>query len=87
MCLAIIAEYSLAPEHSVYPVFVKQDMERAGFTPLAASMSLSSLLKKGMIETKEVYEDDGPSTGYRISEAGQDWLMENQDKLMLRSHE
>lgn len=87
VCLAVVSEYSLAPDHSVYPVFIKSDMEKAGFTALAASMALRSLLKKGMVETIVVQEDpqEPPSTAYRISDAGQDWLETNQDKLVLRA--
>ncbi len=85
-CLALVMENTLTPDAVVLPHDVERDMQRAGFTPLATSLGLRSLLKKRMVETLEI-DDRGYDTvtGYRTSERGQEWLLEHQDKLDLRA--
>jgi hypothetical protein len=86
VCLAVVMENTLTPDGLVRPRDVEQDMQRAGFTPLATSLGLRSLLRKRMVETAQVTDDNGyTETEYRASERGQDWLLENQDKLVLRA--
>jgi hypothetical protein len=84
-CLAVVAENTLTPFAVAMPTTIERDMQRAGFTTLATSLSLRGLLKKNMVETVEV---DGGSferdIGYRCTDRGQDWLMDNQEKLALR---
>jgi hypothetical protein len=83
-CLAVMAENVLTPGDWVWPSAVERDMSRAGYRKVASNISLHGLLKKGMIEAREVPTDDGWGTAYGLSEKGQEWLLENQDKLVLR---
>jgi hypothetical protein len=87
VCLAILLENSLTPDDSVTPSFIQKDMERAGYTALAASLSFRSLLKKGMIETSTVtdYDNRDEYATYHLTAKGESWLMDNQDKLVLRT--
>jgi hypothetical protein len=86
VCLVVVMESSLTPGDTVGPFQIQKDMTRLGFTPVAVSLSLRSLLKKEMLETTEVYDQDSndSATVYRIVQKGEDWLLSNQDKLVLR---
>lgn len=86
VCLAVVMENTPTPGDHVPAHAVEKDMRRAGFTSLAASLSLRSLLKKRMVETEKVTDDQGYEyVAYFVSERGQEWLLENQDKLVLRA--
>ena len=66
---------------------VKQDMQKAGFTPLACQLALTKLSRLRFVEAREEAADyNGNSTYivYRMLEDGENWLLENQDKLELR---
>ncbi|HEY0546789.1 MAG TPA: hypothetical protein VGC91_15525 [Pyrinomonadaceae bacterium] len=60
---------------------VLQDMRNAGFTDIAGTLSLQSLVKKHLIQiTKSI-------SGYnicRITDDGAEWLVNNQDNLKLK---
>lgn len=65
---------------------IKADMNAAGFTDIAVSISLKTLLAKGMVET-DTWADEGDGTPYKVykpSEKGEKWLITNQDKLVLQ---
>jgi len=85
VCLAVVMENTLTPSAVVSAGKIARDMNRAGFTTLAASLSLRALLRKRMLDAEQSSDDDGePITLYRITEEGQEWLLANQDKLSLR---
>ena len=85
--LVSIMQNQLEPTDSVSANFVKSDVTKAGFTDLAASIGLRSLLRKGMTESFQVTAD-GPYDGvyymYRVTETGAEWLEQNQHTLVLR---
>jgi hypothetical protein len=65
---------------------VRQDMEKAGFTNLAATMGLQSLLAKGMLRHVTV-EDSFAETShlaYGPTSKGVAWLIANKETLTLR---
>ena len=67
---------------SAYPV--REDMEKAGFTKLAATLGLKALLDKKMLETLQEEDYDGSKyTAYRVTDGGMKWLFANQNKLTL----
>jgi len=69
---------------SVYRI--QQDMESALFKPLAASLAVMGLERAGLIEHFTDKDFDGSTfVSYRLTDKGQDWLVENQDLLELRS--
>jgi hypothetical protein len=65
---------------------IQQDMESALFKPLAASLAVMGLERADLIEHFTDQDFDGSTfVAYRLTEKGQDWLIENQDLLELRS--
>jgi len=63
---------------------IRNDMNNAGFTDIAVGLALKTLTLKGLIET-EIWEDrDGDKYNvYKTSEKGEQWLINNQEKLTL----
>lgn len=66
---------------------IRDDMERAGYTDLATGLALTALGRKGLVDSAQ----DGSGgfneeiwTVYRLTGAGEDWLLDNQDLLELR---
>lgn len=56
VALAVIMQNSLLPGQGVYPKQIAQDMGKAGFNELAASLALNGLLQKLMI-SHAVYDE------------------------------
>ncbi|MFO0582040.1 MAG: hypothetical protein U0229_07210 [Anaeromyxobacter sp.] len=84
-CLAVVMQNTSTPGIGVFPYTITNDMQRAGFTALAANLALHSLLKKGMVAIFEGRDERGEHfTGYEIRPPGHDWLEANQDALDLR---
>jgi len=64
---------------------VKHDMNKAGFTDIAVSLAMKLLHKKDMVTSREFEDENGnPFTGYHVTEVGEQWLMANQDRLLLK---
>ena len=83
--LATIMQNQLAPDATVSSYAVKEDMNRSGFTDIAVSLALKSLLKKGMVEVKQEFDRNGEEYhAYVVSENGEEWLQQNMDKLILQ---
>jgi nucleoside 2-deoxyribosyltransferase len=65
---------------------IKQDMFRAGYTALATRLALTQLARMGFIETREDSDNNGNTfLTYQMLVAGEDWLLQNQNQLELRS--
>lgn len=63
---------------------IKEDMERKGFTKLAASLALNKLVKLGFVELTEGFgQNDYAYFVYGMSESGMDWLASHEDLLCL----
>lgn len=64
---------------------IKQDMNKYGHTDIAISIAIESLLKKQMISFEMSSDINGENyTTYFVTEKGKGWLLENQDKLVLK---
>lgn len=64
---------------------IKEDMNNAGFTDIAVSIAIKSLCKKGMIKTEIASDEHGETfSEYIINSIGEEWLLKNQDKLILK---
>ncbi|MDT4955528.1 MAG: hypothetical protein QOJ02_3666 [Acidobacteriota bacterium] len=59
---------------------VLEDMRNAGFTEIAGTLSIQSLVKKQMVQTGKTTMGTNIC---RMTEEGLNWLMSNQDKLKL----
>jgi hypothetical protein len=83
--LVAVAQGIDHPEDGVSAYMVRQDMENAGFTKLAATLGLRSLLDKGFLTTTKLRDYDGdPYTAYQPSTEGVKWLFANKERLTLR---
>ena len=83
--LVVLMANPLTPESLVDPWAFKEDMERAGFTPVAVNLSLNALTRKNMVDIVDRDNGQGDSiTAYKISPKGIDWLLNNQSNLSLR---
>lgn len=85
VALVTIAENIDSPSDRVGTYRIKEDMNRAGFTKIAVTLALASLLRKGMIEDTMDSDVNGNEFFlYNISSKGMEWLLQNQDKLVLK---
>lgn len=85
VALAVIMQNRLKPSDLVYSYTVQQDMNRAGFTDLAVSLSLEGLMQKDMKSLSLAMNDHGEEyEGYQVARKSIDWLLSNQSKLVMR---
>ena len=85
VALVTIAENISNPGDSVATYGIQSDMERAGYTKIAGTLALTGLLRKGMIESGTEHSEYGqPYTAYSLTQQGMSWIMNNQDRFVLR---
>lgn len=85
VALVTIAENIDSPSDKVGTYLIKEDMNRAGYTKIAVTLALTSLLRKGMVEDKMDSDINGNEFFiYTVSPKGMEWLLQNQDKLVLK---
>jgi hypothetical protein len=86
--MVVIMENRLSPDDGVRPSDLQKDMRRAGYTNVATALSLESLTRKGLIESKQVEVDDinGPYfySVYALTASGLSWMLTNQHLFKLR---
>lgn len=64
---------------------IRQDIERAGYTRIAATIALTTLLRKGMIQdyvSEDINEEK--YIAYSLTEKGMSWLLDNQHMFVLK---
>jgi len=85
VALVTIAENIDSPSDKVGTYRIKEDMNRAGYTKIAVTLALTSLLRKGMVEDEMDSDINGNEFFiYTVSPKGMEWLLQNQDKLVLK---
>lgn len=86
--LVAIAQNIDNPTDSVPAYTIRQDMERAGFTPIATTVALASLLAKDLVTYAEEYDEQSERkyTLYQLTSEGLSWLIANQERLTLKIH-
>ncbi len=83
--LVAVAQQSDDPEGGISGWLVRQDMDTAGFTKLAATMGLKALLDKQMLESFRDSDRNGDTfIAYRLTSQGLSWLFDNRGKLTLK---
>jgi hypothetical protein len=83
--LAFILANRDSSDSGVPTYTVKSDLERAGYNSLAAGLALTGLTRKQYVVSDFSRDDNGePYSVYRLTETGEDWLLENQDQLDLQ---
>jgi len=70
------------------PIYtIRSDMDNSGFTRIATTIALNSLFEMGFLESKSIHNEDGDSYYiYKLTSAGMDWLMKNQDRFILKGN-
>jgi hypothetical protein len=83
--LVIIGTDSLGPGEAAPYYAIKRSMNAAGFTDAATAVGTRSLLRKDLVTSKAGHDENGePWVEYALTPGGEDWLLSNQDKLVLR---
>ena len=86
--LALVMANAEAVGAGVSSYTIKSDMEKAGYTREATQLGLIALNRSGLVETFEDRDYNGePHVAYRLTTAGEDWLLDNQDRLEMRESE
>jgi len=86
VALVTVMQNRMSPEDVVPAYTIKEDMNRAGFNDLGVSIALHGILDKGMVTTAIETDWNGDDyAAYSMTGEGVQWLMRNQDKLVLKS--
>ena len=84
VALAALAENLEHPDDFATSYQIKRDMERSGFTKVATTLGLKSLVQKELVTYSRFTDDNGdPYTGYNFTERGWDWVLTNRDRFLL----
>jgi hypothetical protein len=86
MVLAAIGENIAHDGDGRSPYHIRNDLEGAGYTKLAATLGMRGLQSKGLITMIELY-DEGANENYNaytFTDGGWMWLIENRDQFKLR---
>lgn len=82
--LATIAENLGSLDGFVAMYQIKRDMERSGFTPLAATLAMRALTEHGLLEQNDFWDEEGDKhTGYKMTSDGWAWVMANKNAFTL----
>ncbi|MFL9709426.1 hypothetical protein [Methylobacillus sp. Pita1] len=83
--LAAMAENLDHPEDHVTAYQIKNDMEKSGFTKIAANLALKSLMKKNLVSSNNYQEwNSEPYIGFSFTEDGWNWVISNQSQFLLK---
>lgn len=85
--LILIMENQVSAEDSISVYVLKNEMNKSGYTDIATSVGIRSLVKNGMIETFKEIDDYNNNQEYiacRLTEKGEGWILSNQDQLEFR---
>lgn len=86
MALIIIMQNSFISDSGVVGYTIKQDMNRVGYTDIAISLALRSLTQKNKIHYNTESDMNGNQYNvYFVTPDGEKWLLNNQDKLVLKA--
>jgi hypothetical protein len=84
--LLVIGENVTGTDEGYAMWSIRNDMESAGYTKLAATLAITSLTRKGLVAScliENTYSNDEPAPGAKITEEGWIWLEGNKDRLSL----
>src|SRR5437588_231119 len=86
--LQIVMENQLAAMDLMSASEIQNQMVRAGFAKLAATLSLRLLEKRGFMEAVSDSDINGGEWwSYRVTPTGIDWLLEHQNLFQLHARE
>ena len=85
VCLVTVMQNSFLNEGLASAYLIKTDMNKVGFTDLAVSLALRQLTQKGMISSETDHDEYGNTySAYSMKTVGEEWLIQNQDDLVLK---
>lgn len=85
VALASVMENEMSPSDTVYSGTIQQDMNRAGYTNIAASLAIRNLLSKKLVSVSYDTDINGNEISYfQVTSDGENWLQNNIDKLLLK---
>lgn len=85
VCLAAMAENIDHPLSAVSPYQIKKDMDKSGFTSIAATLAIKALLEKGLVKQDEIQEwNSEPYMAYTFTQDGWDWILKNKNRFLLK---
>ncbi len=85
VALVCVMEGSFLTDEGVSPWKVRNDMGKAGFTEIATGLAMKSLLRKEMLLVNPAQDEHGNRySAYDVTRLGEDWLLANQDRLLLK---
>jgi len=85
VALITVMQNSFISTEGVSAYSIKDDMNKAGFTDIAISLALKSLIQKDMLLQNHEQDQHGYDYPvYYVTSNGEQWLLDNQDKLVLR---
>lgn len=74
-----------SPNDSVNISTIRGDMDNSGFTKIAATIAINNLLEKKYIDSATSEDQNGyPYYLYSLTSKGMNWLMTNQDKIIMK---
>lgn len=82
--LVLIMENQITSEDFMSVYQLKNEMEKAGYTAIATSVGIRGLSKAGLIVTYKESDDYNNNQDFlacRLTESGEGWILDNQDKL------
>jgi hypothetical protein len=85
--LILVMENQLTSDDSLSIYYLKSEMSKSGYTDIATSVGLRTLVKKGLIETFttiDEYSNSSPFPACRLTGTGEAWLLQNEQLLVFR---
>ena len=83
--IATVAGEVMFPGRGIAAYAAKQEVERAGYTPIGFSVGVQRLRSKGFVELRDGEDHNGnPIHEIAITTSGWDWIERNEDKFKLR---
>lgn len=84
--LILIMENQMASDDSTSVYVLKNSMNKSGYTDIATSVAIRTLVKQGMIETAKKLDDynSGEYIVCKLTERGESWILDNQHQLQFR---
>ena len=84
--LIFMMENQIGPEESTALYHLKNEMNKAGYTDVATSVGIRTLMKLQMVETFKDYSNwnNEEYTACRMTEKGENWILSNQNQLQFR---
>jgi len=85
--LILIMENQITSEDSISIFSLKVEMNKSGYTDIATSVGIRTLVRNGMVETfrqSDNYNNNQEYFACRLTDKGEGWILSNQDLLQFR---